>query len=76
MSNSNNEGIEYLLAGDCYLVSSGMKNNTERGAALGITRAAYEKRLKNWTKIMTDDNGVEWLVSPKHCMVKPVKVVL
>lgn len=50
-----------------------MKNNTERGKALGISRVSYEKRMKNWTMTMTNSDGVEYLVSPKHCMVKPVK---
>lgn len=50
-----------------------MKNNTERGKSLGISRVAYEKRLKNWTLVMTDSKGVKYLVSPKHCMVKPTK---
>ena len=50
-----------------------MKNNTERGKALGITRGGYEQRIKKWTKVLKDDAGVEYLVSPKHCMVKPTK---
>jgi len=43
----------------------------QQAKALGITRMAYHQRLKKWTKTMTDENGVEYLVSPKHCMVKP-----
>ena len=53
-----------------------LKTNYAKAAALGIQRNAYEQRLKKWTLTMTDSEGVEYLVSPKHCMVKPVKVVL
>ena len=53
-----------------------LKTNHSKAAALGIQRNAYEQRLKKWTLTMTDSEGVEYLVSPKHCMVKPVKVVL
>jgi hypothetical protein len=38
---------------------------------IGISRQQYHKRINNWTLTLQDKDGVEYLVSPKHCMVKP-----
>lgn len=38
---------------------------------IGISRRQYHNRIKNWSMRLFDDAGVEYIVSPKHCMVKP-----
>lgn len=46
-------------------------NNTQKARKLGITRQAYEKRLKTWVEVIGLD-GKRYLVNPKQMMEKVI----
>jgi hypothetical protein len=49
-----------------------MITDADRAFRVGIARNNYLNRVKNWTLTMTDENGVEFVVSPNHCMRKHI----